>query len=247
MHHRSASGRQVCFPAWGWQPMCLCPWLPMKTSPAISARQPTTTHREGESKVNSSSKKKKARPGRKQPPSKCVSLWKKRKESELSILVKDVQAFPKQPVIRGNRNRSRMGIRRYEYQFWFATNLLCDFGLISLFCFILFWTNVLNFTELWWALKEILFTDALDKKNKNQSLLLPLPERSWDRIRSPKSAEYQKYLGAIWKSKVGASLKSWGLGTKDMFWFSFPRLLGYSLLDKPLKITSSVFSDSQRR
>lgn len=132
MHHRFAGGRQVCVPAWGWQPMHLCPWLHMKTSPAISARQPTLHTQWGgraESKVH---QKKKKRPGRKQSPPKCVSpLWKTREESELSTLV---ASFSKTTChygvteidpewVSGDKNTNSDSV----------TNWLCDFGYLPLF------------------------------------------------------------------------------------------------------------------
>lgn len=64
----------------------------MKPSPAISARQPTT-HAQGGRRAELNVQKKK-RPGRKQQPPECVSLWKTGKENVSSTLVKETQAFP---------------------------------------------------------------------------------------------------------------------------------------------------------
>lgn len=88
----------------------------MKTSPAISDRQPAA-HSQGGGRAELNAPKK-LRLRRKQQPPECVSLWKTGKESELSTLVKETHAFPKQPeLLWVNRNRSRMGIGRYEHQF----------------------------------------------------------------------------------------------------------------------------------
>lgn len=77
-----------------------CPWKHLLPSLPGSPLQHTGRGR-AKLRVHKKNKNKNTGPGRKQSPPKCVSLWKKRKESELSILVKDIQAFPKQPVIMG--------------------------------------------------------------------------------------------------------------------------------------------------
>ena len=86
----------------------------MKTSPAISARQPTAHAQRGwRAEFNV---QKDLRSEKEQQPPECVSLWKTGKERELSTSVKETHA--KQPEsLWINRNRSRMGIRRNEYQF----------------------------------------------------------------------------------------------------------------------------------
>lgn len=88
----------------------------MKTSPAISARQPTA-HAQGGRRAEFNVQKD-LRSEKEQQPPECVSLWKTGKERELSTLVKETYAFPRQSEsLWINRNRSRMGIRRKEYQF----------------------------------------------------------------------------------------------------------------------------------
>lgn len=64
----------------------------MKTSPAISARQPTAHAQRGRRAEFNAQKD--LRSEKEQQPPECVSLWKTGKERELSTSVKETHAFP---------------------------------------------------------------------------------------------------------------------------------------------------------